>query len=112
MDKVQILEKHLKLMLKRTKQSYVTIEQMRDTPEYEAVLNALTEIEADIVKNTAVLPIVRESIPVHDIRNKLSPVCNLIAMIGKPECEKYIETEIERSKKAINYLADREVYSL
>jgi len=55
MDKVQILEKHLKLMLKRTKQSYVTIEQMRDTPEYEAVLNALTEIETGIVKNNAVL---------------------------------------------------------
>lgn len=67
MDKVQILEKHLKLMIKRTKQSYVTIEQMRETPEYEAVLNALTEIETDIVKNNAVLPIVTNCYRLNEI---------------------------------------------
>jgi hypothetical protein len=58
------------------------------------------------------LAVVRESIPVHDIRNKLSPMCNLISMIGEPDFEKYMPAEIEKCKKAINYLANREVYSL
>lgn len=55
MDKEQILIKHLKTMLKRTKQSYVTVEQMKETPEYKAVLNAMDEMEKELVKNNAVL---------------------------------------------------------
>lgn len=55
MDKEQILIKHLKTMLKRTKQSYVTVEQMKETPEYKAVLNAMDEMEDELVKNNAVL---------------------------------------------------------
>lgn len=62
MDKEQILIKHLKTMLKRTKQSYVTVEQMKETPEYKVVLNAMDEMETELVKNNAVLHGVRLSL--------------------------------------------------
>ena len=50
MDKEKILIKHLKTMLKRTKQSYVTVDQMKETPEYKAVLSAMNEMEDEIIK--------------------------------------------------------------
>lgn len=59
-DKEQILDKHLKQMLKRTKQSYFTIDEMKRTPEYKAVLNAMVELETTLVKNNAVSSIVLE----------------------------------------------------
>jgi hypothetical protein len=47
-----------------------------------------------------------------DIRNKLSPLLNLIAMLNIRDkekfekIEKYIEAEIKQCKKSINYLKD------
>lgn len=86
-------------------------EQVYDHKELEAEFQ---RVLAEISDESAALPLhgVIESIPIHDIRNKLSPVCNLIAMFGKPEYKKYIGKEIENCKKSINYLANREVYSL
>jgi len=49
-------------------------------------------------------------LPIPDIRNKLSPIVNLIKMIENGLDPKYIDKEIERSKISINYLADREVF--
>ena len=39
----QILEKHLLLMLKRTDQSYVSVDEMKQQPEWQATINAMLE---------------------------------------------------------------------
>lgn len=39
----QVLEKHLSLMLKRTDQSYVSIDEMKQQPEWQATINAMLE---------------------------------------------------------------------
>lgn len=39
----QILEKHLLLMLKRTDESYESIDEMKQQPEWQAVINAMLE---------------------------------------------------------------------
>jgi len=79
----------------------------------QVIPNGYIEDIAEEIVKLCNLQNVRESIPIHDIRNKLSPVCNLIAMIQSDEMvDKYIPEEIEKCKKSINYLADREVYSL
>ncbi len=39
----QILEKHLLLMLKRTDQSYVSVDEMKEQPEWQATINAMLE---------------------------------------------------------------------
>jgi len=39
----QILEKHLLLMLKRTDERYVSIDEMKQQPEWQAVINAMLE---------------------------------------------------------------------
>ncbi len=39
----QILEKHLSLMLKRTDQSYVSVDEMKQQPEWQATINAMLE---------------------------------------------------------------------
>lgn len=39
----QILEKHLLLMLNRTDQSYVSVDEMKQQPEWQATINAMLE---------------------------------------------------------------------
>ena len=39
----KILEKHLLLMLKRTDQSYVSVDEMKQQPEWQATINAMLE---------------------------------------------------------------------
>lgn len=39
----QILEKHLLLMLKRTDQSYVSVDEMKQQSEWQATINAMLE---------------------------------------------------------------------
>lgn len=39
----QILEKHLLLMLKRTDESYVSVDEMKQQPEWQATINAMLE---------------------------------------------------------------------
>ena len=39
----QILEKHLLLMIKRTDQSYVSVDEMKQQPEWQATINAMLE---------------------------------------------------------------------
>jgi hypothetical protein len=39
----EILEKHLLLMLGRTDESYVSIEEMKKQPEWNAVISAMIE---------------------------------------------------------------------
>lgn len=52
-----------------------------------------------------------ESLQIPDIRNKLSPITNLIALIERDQWE-LAEDQIEQCKKSINYLANRAVYYL
>lgn len=52
-----------------------------------------------------------EVIPVHDIRNKLSPLTNLMALITDPNIGwGDVINQIPACKKSINYLAKRNVY--
>jgi hypothetical protein len=39
----EILEKHLLLMLKRTDESYVSVDEMKKQPEWQATINAMLE---------------------------------------------------------------------
>lgn len=39
----QILEKHLSLMLKRTDESYMSVDEMKQQPEWQATINAMLE---------------------------------------------------------------------
>ena len=66
-------------------------------------LNTQTEAEKQAVVSESTL-----TIP--DIRNKLSPITTLIAMLERGELELAKEA-IAQSKISINYLAQREVYS-
>jgi hypothetical protein len=43
MTAAQILEKHLLSMIKRTDQSYVSVDEMKQQPEWEATINAMLE---------------------------------------------------------------------
>lgn len=49
----------------------------------------------------------KEFLSIPDIRNKLSPVTNMIALIERGE---FGMIKLEEVKKSINYLAQREVY--
>ena len=52
------------------------------------------------------------TLTVPDIRNKLTPIVNLIALLQCDEMvDDYIPKEIEQCKISINYLAKRDVYS-
>jgi hypothetical protein len=56
MNKEQILDKHLKLCIKNNAdQNYNDFEDMKKEPEYKAVLDAMSEMETELVKNNAVL---------------------------------------------------------
>lgn len=43
----QILESHLTSMLSRTKESYVTIDEMKQVPEWEACVNAIEQAQKE-----------------------------------------------------------------
>lgn len=51
----------------------------------------------------------KKSLDIPDIRNKLSPITNLISLLENGEIEWALK-EIKQCKISINYLADREVY--
>jgi len=55
-----------------------------------------------------------EAIPVHDIRNKLSPITNLIALCGLDKLPEnvIILDHLPICKRSINYLAKRKVYEI
>ena len=43
----EILESHLTSMLSRTKESYVTIDEMKQVPEWEACVNAIEQAQKE-----------------------------------------------------------------
>lgn len=47
----EILEKHLTLMLGRTDMSFVSIEEMREQPEYQATIDAMKEYATKYATN-------------------------------------------------------------
>ena len=51
-------------------------------------------------------PVKAFSVP--DIRNKLSPICHIIALIE--DCVEVSTDDLKPAKKCINYLTDRTVY--
>jgi hypothetical protein len=52
---------------------------------------------------------VKESLDIPDIRNKLSPITNLIQLIEKGEFG-WAMKQLKQCKKSVNYLADRKVF--
>lgn len=46
---VEILDKHLKLMIKNAEENYYDFEEMKKLPEYKACLNAMLEVVEKVV---------------------------------------------------------------
>lgn len=53
-----------------------------------------------------------DSLEVPDIRNKLSPITNFIALFERGEYAYMKNKGLDEVKKSINYLAQRDVYEL
>lgn len=53
-----------------------------------------------------------DSLEIPDIRNKLSPITNMIALFERGEFAYIKNKGLDEVKKSVNYLADREVYKL
>jgi len=51
-----------------------------------------------------------KSLKIPDIRNKLSPITNMIALFERGEYAYIKNKSLDEVKKSINYLAQREVY--
>lgn len=66
-------------------------------------------INLKTVPESLVVSVSENTLTIPDIRNKLSPITTLIAMIERGEME-LAKQAIEQSKISINYLAQREVY--
>lgn len=52
---------------------------------------------------------IKEFLSIPDIRNKLTPITNIIALFERGHIDMI---KLEEVKKSVNYLADREVYKL
>lgn len=53
-----------------------------------------------------------EFLSIPDIRNKLSPITNMITLFERGEYAYINNKGLDEVKKSINYLANREVYKL
>ena len=53
-----------------------------------------------------------KSLKIPDIRNKLSPITNMIALFERGEYAYIKNKSLDEVKRSINYLSDREVYEL
>lgn len=53
-----------------------------------------------------------ETLSIPDIRNKLSPITNMIALFERGEYAYIKNKGLDEVKKSINYLAQRDVYEL
>jgi len=54
----------------------------------------------------------KEYLSIPDIRNKLSPITNMIALFERGEYAYIKNKGLDEVKRSINYLSDREVYEL
>lgn len=70
--------------------------------EWEALVKQ-SKIAGKELKNSLTIP---------DIRNKLSPITNMIALFERGEYTYIKNKGLDEVKKSINYLCDREVYKL
>lgn len=67
------------------------------------------EIILEEIEKTKHLIEFEDSLEIPDIRNKLTPITNMIALFEKGHIDMI---KLEEVKKSINYLANREVYEL
>lgn len=67
------------------------------------------EIILEEIEKTKHLIEFEDSLEIPDIRNKLSPITNMIALF---EAGEFDMIKLEEVKKSINYLCQREVYEL
>jgi hypothetical protein len=66
----EILEKHLLLMLKRTDESYVSVDEMKKQPEWQATINAMLEYSE------------MQALRIHDVVNRRElTFCGLVSVI-------------------------------
>lgn len=54
----------------------------------------------------------KNSLTIPDIRNKLSPITNMIALFERGDYACIKNKELYEVKKSINYLCNREVYKI
>jgi hypothetical protein len=59
----EILEKHLLLMLKRTDESYVSVDEMKKQPEWQATINAMLEYSK------------MQALRIHDVVGRSEQLC-------------------------------------
>ena len=53
-----------------------------------------------------------EYLSIPDIRNKLSPITNMITLFERGKYAYIKERGLDEVKKSVNYLSDREIYEL
>lgn len=53
-----------------------------------------------------------EYLSIPDIRNKLSPITNIICLLENGDIEYLSKKDLTEVKKSINYLSNREVYKI
>ena len=88
---------------------------MLQDPNVERIIeNRLKPLQEEInllktelvkIKQALNIDFVSESLQA-DIRNKLNPISNLIAMLIDDAPKSYMEVEIERAKESVKYLSN------
>jgi hypothetical protein len=83
----EILEKHLLLMLKRTDESYVSVDEMKKQPEWQATINAMLEYSE------------MQALRIHDVVWRSEPCCLLHSTDWNGKCFKCGEQVFVREPK-------------
>jgi hypothetical protein len=121
MDKSKLIDKHLKgnhTLIHGNVHHFVVTGEVKGA--FKGVLIEMLQEFEDSVRgqktsnDASALPILDVRLSLPDIRNKLSPFKNLIAMLenglmkGTIEVHSYIQKEMEQCKKSIAYLSGNE----
>ena len=83
----EILEKHLLLMLKRTDESYVSVDEMKKQPEWQATINAMLEYSE------------MQALRIHDVVWRCEPCALLHSTDWNGKCFKCGEQVFVREPK-------------
>ena len=94
-----------------------SISDVMETPHLDEEIDRLESFKNPITEHVEQLKeykAIKEALSIHsvskslqaDIRNKLNPISNLIAMLEDDAPKSYMEVEIERAKESVKYLSD------
>jgi hypothetical protein len=94
-----------------------SISDVMETPHLDEEIDRLESFKNPITEHVEQLKeykAIKEALSIHsvskslqaDIRNKLNPISNLIAMLEDDAPKSYMEVEIERAKESVKYLSN------